>query len=82
MPPTAAPWHRRFMDRLPPLPDWFGPILLLCGCVVLGCVLGMVVCGEKPAQRTQRVLQESMSILRLDTKVQHLEQRMQKREER
>jgi hypothetical protein len=82
MPPAAAPWYRRFLDHLPPLPDWFLPLALLVACGAAGFTLGIVVCAEKAAQQTQGVHQELTSILRLETTVQQLERRLQRLEER
>jgi len=71
------PWYRRFND-LPPLPDWYLPVLLLAGMGVVGFVSGMLWCVHKQAETSMATAHESVLLVR----IQALEQRVQALEQR
>jgi hypothetical protein len=75
VPPTR--WSRRFLDTVPPMPDWLWVTILGVLLFLAGMAAGVTLCqfssAPTPASPTMIALQEQLQ--RLDQRVRALEQR-------
>jgi hypothetical protein len=70
---THRPWYDRLFAALPRLPDWYLPVMIMVGLVMLGFALGLVVCDYRHPKGSTAGVEERLPLRRLEA----LEQRMQ-----